>query len=538
MSRMPGIEFLGRGPRAAAAPLRSDVAAFLGRTRRGPIGEPVRVEGWRRFLREFGDLSRDLTLPYAVRGYFANGGQVAYVVRLAGRDNVWAQTTWDVSNLIKTPEDAGPQRARPVQRYRVKASSPGGWAADTEVQVHANRFGLNGQTQVDLTIRTEGEATEYIANLLPQVTQQQEDEGRALTMASRVLAESALIRLEALVEPLAPGASQPIRSRRFDEPLVLQGAKESDQPTVAEYLGALALLGDQPEPAILAAPALAEDFMEGAERQEIVSALVRLAAQTQDRMVVLDAPPAQPGAPSTPLDTEGVLDFANLLRKWVEVDGERRSAALYHPWLWVLDPLGGAVEPLRRLPPSGHVAGVISRLDRDRGAHHTPANAPVLEAVDIDSSFDSTASGLLNDAGVNLIRCQPGRGLLIWGGRTLDPQSGGRFLAHRRLIHRLVRVIRRVAEPIVFEKNGPELWLALVRAVTSVLLEVYRSGALKGNRPEQAFQVRCDETTNPPEQQELGRAVCEIAVAPAVPMEFITLRVALSESGQLEVFEA
>jgi phage tail sheath protein FI len=70
-----------------------------------------------------------------------------------------------------------------------------------------------------------------------------------------------------------------------------------------------------------------------------------------------------------------------------------------------------------------------------------------------------------------------------------------------------------------------------------VLLEAWRAGALKGARADEAFRVRCDETTTPPQEQELGRVVCTIEVAPAVPMEFILLRVALSSDGILEVFE-
>jgi phage tail sheath protein FI len=127
--------------------------------------------------------------------------------------------------------------------------------------------------------------------------------------------------------------------------------------------------------------------------------------------------------------------------------------------------------------------------------------------------------------------------LTIWGGRTLELADGGRFVAHRRLTHRLVRTIHRVAQPLVFEINGPELWLALVRGLTSVLLDAWRAGALKGARPEHAFRVRCDDDTNPPEARELGQVHCVIEFAPAVPMEFITLRVAFGREGNLEVFE-
>jgi len=212
-----------------------------------------------------------------------------------------------------------------------------------------------------------------------------------------------------------------------------------------------------------------------------------------------------------------------------------RAAAVYHPWVAVQDPLGGIAKPLKRIPPSGPVAGLISRLDRERGAQHTPANAELIDGIDLSRQFTPAEQEALFSGRVNLLRCAPGRGLVVWGGRTLDTDSSGRFVAHRRLIHRLVRGIRRVAQPLVFEINGPELWLTFVRAVTSLLLEAWRRGGLKGSRPEEAFRVQCDEKTNPPEERDLGRVLCTIEVAPAVPMEFIELRVALSADGRLEV---
>src|SRR6185503_9582683 len=128
--------------------------------------------------------------------------------------------------------------------------------------------------------------------------------------------------------------------------------------------------------------------------------------------------------------------------------------------------------------------------------------------------------------------------LLVWGGRTLNLDTDRRFIVYRRLIHRLVRAIRRVAEPLVFDINGPELWLTFVRAVTTVLLEAFRAGALKGARAEEAFRVRCDAKTTPPEEIDAGRVFCEIELAPATPMEFILLRVAFSSDGTLEVVES
>ncbi len=213
------------------------------------------------------------------------------------------------------------------------------------------------------------------------------------------------------------------------------------------------------------------------------------------------------------------------------------------------DPLGGVADPLRAVPPSGHVAGVISKLDRERGPHYTPANATLLDALDLATRMNGEEQMQISASGINLLRCSSGNGLLVWGSSTLArparddaPRSaamiGDYFLAYRRLIHRLVRAIRAVAEPLVFNTNGPELWLAFVRAVTTVLVEAWRGGALKGERPDEAFLVQCDDKTNPPEERELGRCVCNISVAPVAPMEFIVFRVALSGEGTLEVFES
>jgi phage tail sheath protein FI len=165
------------------------------------------------------------------------------------------------------------------------------------------------------------------------------------------------------------------------------------------------------------------------------------------------------------------------------------------------------------------------------------------EVFDLSKPLNAKEQTAIYQGGLNLLKCSPSNGLLVWGGRVLGVESEatgmlGGFLAHRRLIQVLVRAIRRVAEPLVFETNGPQLWLALVRGITSVLLEAYRAGALKGASPDEAFLVKCDQTNNPQENIDNGLCFCDIQVAPATPMEFITLRVAVSNPGKLEVFES
>lgn len=323
-------------------------------------------------------------------------------------------------------------------------------------------------------------------------------------------------------------------------------------PSKHDYLAAIRKLGEEDkvdlatapsiEVALVAVPGLYdpglyEDPLSSEEQEEVLRALIEQAEQLHDRLVLVDVRTDVENSDDAIKEANEAIQWIGRLRGQGD-DTMMRAAAVYHPRVWVPDPLGGVARPFRSVPPSGHVAGVISRLDRQRGAHHTPANAPLFETVDVTRTFGNAEQVRFHDEGINLLRCFPGRGILVWGGRTLDREQTGRFIAHRRLIHRLVRAIRRVAEPLVFDINGPELWLAFVRAITTVLLEAWRAGALKGNRPDEAFQVRCNEKINPPEEQDLGRVICEIELAPAVPMEFILLRIALGSEGLLEVFES
>jgi uncharacterized protein len=526
----PGLSVVVERARSEPAPLRSDVAGFIGRARRGPVrrsgGGPyswaLRVEGRGEFEAAFGGLRADASTTYAVRGFFENGGQVAYVLRVAGPDPRPAEGVWQVGRLDADGAWDGSSPARggfAATAYRVVATSPGTWANATQVEFRYLAGGATGAPEVEVRVAAPGEPVEHFPRLPPR------------EVAERLEASS-LIRLVPL------GQEVPEAAVRDRGPLSLRWRVELDggsdpPPDRDAYLEAVATLADVPEVALVALPDLHGDLPAG-DVEDVVAAALAASAPLLDRLVVLDVPRDRADAPQA--------------RAWAETmrDGLDpallRAAAVYHPWLRVRDPLGSATAPVRDVPPAGHVAGLISRLDRERGAHHTPANATLFDAVDLERGLEEAEQLTLYGAGVNPLRCQPGSGLQVWGGRTLDPApgSGGRFVAHRRLLHRLVRAMRRVADPLVFDVNGPELRLTLVRGVTTVLLAAFNAGALRGARPEEAFRVRCDDTTNPPDQQERepGGVVCEVEVAPADPMERIELRLLLGQEGRLEVIEA
>jgi hypothetical protein len=559
---LPGLSLTVAPRRTEPDPLRTDVAALLGRTRRGPVGVPVRVESWPDAQRVFGPLDGTAATPYALRGFFENGGRAAWVIRLAGA-SITAGAMWTVGE----PGAAGwPARAGfRYARYRVRAASPGAWANNTRVSIRFRGSSLAGPPALAVRVAPPGEPAETFTGLRP-------------ADVAEALAASRLIRIEpdgapvpaafnAASGPLAVGwdlvlGAGPSRGGALlgpgpggssvaagDAPLVSEaggslgdagggaspaGPRGMDAPPGADdYRSGIAAMADLPEPALVALPDLGGDLLEPA-RTETVLALLATVAPLADRLVVIDVPDGGPG------DAAPSVDAA---LSWVEglaATGDPAllgTAAVYHPPLVVPDPAGGPGAPTRAVPASGHVLGLIARLDAERGAHHTPANAVLLDAVDLAVPLPDPQQARLFEAGVNLLRCAPGRGLRVWGGRTLATAPDRRYVAHRRLVHLLVRALRRVADPLVFDVNGPELRLALVRGVTSVLLEAFRAGALAGPRVQEAFRVTCDTDNNPP-TQDPGLVVCDVEVAPATPMEFIRLRLVLGQDRGLEVIEA
>jgi uncharacterized protein len=512
-TQLPGVTFAALRSTAAALSLRTDVAMFAGRTRRGPVAEPVRVDGWRRFLTLYGGLSPDALTSYAVKGYFDNGGEVAWIWRLGGGLFTAAERVWDLGS-----QALAAALGLDAYRYVVTASSPGVWGNAVKVAIELRRR-LAGPQSLDIFVTAGDEPPETLIGVPC------EDLVEAVSNRSTYIR----LRTDSAAPVAGPGPAGALTHRW---PLALAGGTDPDVDYAAYEL-ATAAAALQNEPALLSLPDLLRDLGNDNQRRGIIAASARDFSATLDRMVLVDLPES--------------IDLAADADAWLSDFGERdslvRAAAAYHPWIMVNDPLGSIAEPQRRMPPSGHVAGIISRLDRERGAAVTPANASIEGAVDLSRTLPQTEQAGLHALGINAIVCQSGRGLVVWGGRML----GGRpdvvfsadtgFIAHRRLIHRLVRAIRQTALPLVFEVNGPQLWFALTRGATTVLLEAWRGRALKGIRPEEAFRVRCDAELNPPEVIERGQVVCEVSLAPAVPMEFITIRVALSADGQLEVAE-
>ncbi|NES65269.1 MAG: phage tail sheath family protein [Okeania sp. SIO2D1] len=197
-------------------------------------------------------------------------------------------------------------------------------------------------------------------------------------------------------------------------------------------------------------------------------------------------------------------------------------AALYFPWIQVYDP---ASKGNIYVPPSGHIAGVYARVDGQRGVHKAPANETILGALDLKYNLSKAKQDGLNPDGINCIRKLNGN-IRIWGARTLggDANTEFKYVNIRRHFSYLRDSIDKGTQWSVFEPNDAELWAKIRRNVSAFLTNEWRNGALFGATPQEAFYVKCDAETNPPEVRDLGQVIIEIGVAPVKPAEFVIFR--------------
>ena len=194
-------------------------------------------------------------------------------------------------------------------------------------------------------------------------------------------------------------------------------------------------------------------------------------------------------------------------------------AALYHPWIQV------GVSPNKRfVPPCGHIAGIFARSDRTHGVFKAPANEEIRGAIGLETSISDTEQADLNAQGINCLRAFPGRSIRVWGARTLSSDHNWRYINVRRLFLTVKRWIDLNMTWAAFEPNTPQLWVRIQRELDVYLTQLWQAGGLKGETPEEAFYVKCDIETNPPESRENGNVITEIGLAPAAPAEFIIVQ--------------
>ncbi len=267
-------------------------------------------------------------------------------------------------------------------------------------------------------------------------------------------------------------------------------------------------------------------------------ALLSHAEQMQDRVAILDAPEdatveqltrvATAEAPTAGAPPAAAPSAADKRMRGAKARASKYGA-YYYPWVSMRDPL--SPQTLVNAPPSGHMAGIYARVDALRGVHKPPANEVVRAAVGLPVQVTREEQGELNQAGVNCIRFFPREGIKVWGARTLAEDPEWRYLNVRRLFNMVEESIGRGTSWVVFEPNDATLQGSIRRDVSAYLRRLWRDGALVGRTPEEAFFVKCDAETNPPEVVDAGQVIALIGIAPVKPAEFIIFRIGQHAAG-------
>ncbi|MFI1047100.1 phage tail sheath subtilisin-like domain-containing protein [Streptomyces griseoruber] len=501
----------------------TSVAAFVGLAPTGPLNEPTLVTNWTQYVAAFGDFTDGYYLAHSVYGFFNNGGSAAYVVRVGGSAAGVAGEATSPAAVAGAAAPAALPAGEPKQlgTFSVTATAPGNLSvevADAEGEGPAERFKLivkDGDQPVETF-----DVSAKKGNRAYVVTQVKE--------RSRFIAVAEAAPAAQLARPDNQTVALPSASAAAP---AVPAADDTVTAGPAQYLGDSADrtgfggLEAVDEISMVAVPDLMAAYQRGAIDLEQVKAVqLGLIAHCElmgDRVAIIDPPPGL---------------NARQIRVWrQETAGyDSKYAALYYPWIKSFDPASGQS---RLIPPSGHVAGVWARNDSERGVHKAPANEVVRGAVDLEIQITRGEQDLLNPIGVNCIRAFPGRGIRIWGARTLSSDPAWRYLNVRRYFNYLEESILIGTQWVVFEPNDHALWARIRRNVSAFLVNEWRSGALFGAKPEDAYYVKCDEETNPPESVDVGRVVCEIGIAPVKPAEFVIFRLAQFSSGNGELEE-
>ncbi len=296
---------------------------------------------------------------------------------------------------------------------------------------------------------------------------------------------------------------------------VLTGGSDGQRPVPDAYEGRI-LSTDLPtglrqfesveDISIVAAPGSTAAAVPEAEAQAIANALITHCRRMRYRIAVLDS-----------REDAAIAE----VRAW-RARFDSSHAALYYPWVRILDPSTG--QPGHQ-PPSGFVAGIYARNDIARAVWKAPANEVVNLAIGFERFLNTAQQEVLNPEGINCFRFFEGRGMRLWGARTVSSDPEWKYVNLRRYFAYLERSIERGTQWAVFEPNGERLWANVRRTIEDFLLNEWQNGALLGERPEKAYFVKCDRSTMSQNDLDNGRLVCQVGVAPLRPAEFVIFRI-------------
>ncbi len=564
----------------------TSTAGFIGLAERGPvIGQPQRITSFAEYRRLYGgylsaaDYGSARFLPYAVEQFFINGGSRAYIMRVVPENAKTGSANTGVLKVSAASPGAWADNMRVIitPSYKAKTQVFAVNGADLTLK-NADGFNVGDTVEMfdgtksayatvksvlDTTVTLDAPCTlnvadtvvgtaKYIRTCEITITARLDDTVEvfenlslrpdALNYAPVRTAKSDLIRVEVLqVPPTAAAAPAPAAKPNGKDDkkdaapapaaapkaagntpyekcggtgesmtLILAGGSDGSIGGVTPdvYLGkddgpgrrtGMQAFQENNQVSIMAIP--------GVTMPEVQAGLIAFCEKRMSIFAILDVP----------FDLKKPSEVANFRDMY-----DSTYAAMYHPWLQMYD---AGAKRSDFFPPSGAMAGVYARSDNERGVHKAPANEIVQGCTGLSSNYNNAEQDMLNPIGVNLIRAFPGRGIRVWGARTISSNGLWRYLNVRRLFIYVEESIRANTNWVVFEPNSETLWTRVTRTISSFLSTCWRDGALAGSSPDQAFFVECGPTTMTQDDIDNGRLICQIGIAPVKPAEFVIFRI-------------
>ena len=469
----------------------TSTGGFVGIATKGAVNVSKLVTNWSQFVKHFGDYRRDSDLAYAVYGFFLNKGRRCFVTRVASSTAAIASVTLQ------------DRAATPVDTLQVQALNEGEWGNDLSIDIEDGSDVPADEFMI--AVKEQGELVELWDNLSM-------DEAKENFAENVINGRSSYIQVKDLdSESTAPDDRPSVQSAT---PLA-DGADGITDITDSDFIGSQAdksglyAFDDVDEVNSIA--------VSGRTSQTLIQAGLDYCAGRADCGFAADCPSNQ-----TPQE---VKTFRELF--------DSSYAYFYYPRIQINDPL---TKTLKLVPTSGHMMGIFARNDGERGVHKAPANEVVYGAVGLEYNVTDGEQEILNPAGVNCIRSFRGRGIRVWGARTMSSDPNMRYIHKRRFLMFVEESIAEGTEWAVFEPNDEVLWGKIIRSASAFLKRQWMEGALFGETPETAFYVKCDEETNPTEVRGAGQVVTEIGVNIVETAEFVIFRIGQWEGGK-EIIE-
>ena len=524
------IEEIPSGVRTITG-VATSITAFLGKALRGPVNRAVTITSFGDFERLFGGVDRAMTLGYAVRDFFLNGGSQAIVVRLYKTlTGSASKATYDIANLTLQASSEG---AWGMQvRARVDKKPVG----DPNAQAVAQRLGVQPADLFDLTLRDGGTGSiETFLNLTTKESARRVD--RVLTTGSTLAAVASTLVLPSATGPAAHAGNltdtdvwtKDAKSTPAKSTAATDVAADSDTLGAADFKGSLGgktALYALENADLFNLLCITPDARGGDVPDDVYQEALAYCVKRRALLIVdpkggwTGVSAAQTGAGGMNLNGDGA-----------------RNAALYFPRLIEADPnLGGQLDTF---VPCGAVAGVLARTDSQRGVWKAPAgiDASLTGVAGLAVEMTDAENGLLNPLGINCLRTFPVYGRVVWGSRTMRGADAAadeyKYVPVRRTALYLEESLYRGLKWVVFEPNDEPLWAQIRLNVGAFMHNLFRQGAFQGATPRDAYFVKCDKETTTANDVNLGIVNILVGFAPLKPAEFVVIRIQ-QIAGQIE----